>query len=157
MGTVATHALNPLMLKRKPYDAVTDFAPVSLLVVVPNVLVVNPEPAGKDRAGTDRAAEGRPGQVQLCVFRRRHAAAPLRRAVQEHGEGLDAAHRLSAAPAPRSTTWWPARCRSCSTICLRPPSSSGRARCAGIAVTTKERAPSFPDMPTIAEGGLARL
>ena len=42
MGTVATHALNPLMLKRKPYDAVTDFAPVSLLVIVPNVLVVNP-------------------------------------------------------------------------------------------------------------------
>src|SRR3712207_2725321 len=39
MGTVATHALNPLMLKRKPYDAVTDFTPVSLLVLVPNVQI----------------------------------------------------------------------------------------------------------------------
>lgn len=43
MGTVATHALNPLILKTKPYDAEKDFAPVSLLVVVPNVLIVNPE------------------------------------------------------------------------------------------------------------------
>ena len=43
MGTVATHALNPLILKQKPYDPVTDFAPVSLLVLVPNVLAVNPE------------------------------------------------------------------------------------------------------------------
>ncbi len=43
MGTVATHALNPLILKSTPYDAEKDFAPVSLLVVVPNVLVVNPE------------------------------------------------------------------------------------------------------------------
>ena len=43
MGTVATHALNPLILKQKPYDPVADFAPVSLLVLVPNVLAVNPE------------------------------------------------------------------------------------------------------------------
>lgn len=43
MGTVATHALNPLILKKKPYDAEKDFAPVSLLVIVPNVLVVNPQ------------------------------------------------------------------------------------------------------------------
>ena len=43
MGTVATHALNPLILKTKPYDPEKDFAPISLLVVVPNVLVVNPE------------------------------------------------------------------------------------------------------------------
>ena len=43
MGTVATHALNPLILEQTPYDPVADFAPVSLLVIVPNVLAVNPE------------------------------------------------------------------------------------------------------------------
>ena len=43
MATVATHALNPLILKQKPYDPMADFAPVSLLVLVPNVLAVNPE------------------------------------------------------------------------------------------------------------------
>ncbi len=48
MGTVATHALNPLILKRKPYDPVTDFSPVALLAVVPNVLVVNPNLPAKN-------------------------------------------------------------------------------------------------------------
>ena len=47
MGTVATHALNPLILKQKPYDPVADFAPISLLVLVPNVLAVNPEVPAK--------------------------------------------------------------------------------------------------------------
>ena len=46
MGTVATHALNPAIYKKMPYDAVADFAPISLLVTVPNVLVVNPRAAG---------------------------------------------------------------------------------------------------------------
>ena len=50
MGTVATHALNPLILKTKPYDPEKDFAPVSLLVLVPNVLVVNPELPAKNVA-----------------------------------------------------------------------------------------------------------
>jgi len=43
MGTVATHALNPTLYKKMPYDPVTSFAPVSLLAIVPNVLVVNPD------------------------------------------------------------------------------------------------------------------
>jgi hypothetical protein len=54
MGTVATHALNPLMLKRKPYDAVTDFMPVSLLVIVPNVLVVHPSTTTRPQAWARR-------------------------------------------------------------------------------------------------------
>ena len=42
MGTVATHAINPLMAARPPYDSVRDFTPISLLATVPNVLLVNP-------------------------------------------------------------------------------------------------------------------
>ena len=43
MGTVATHAINPSVFKDLPFDAVKDFAPVSLVATLPNVLVVNPE------------------------------------------------------------------------------------------------------------------
>ena len=42
MGTVATHALNPAVYTKISYDAAKDFAPISLLVTVPNVLAVNP-------------------------------------------------------------------------------------------------------------------
>lgn len=43
MATVATHALNPALYKKIAYDAVKDFAPITLLVNVPNVLTVNPK------------------------------------------------------------------------------------------------------------------
>ena len=42
MGTVGTHAINPSLYAKMPYDHVKDFAPVILVASVPNVLVVNP-------------------------------------------------------------------------------------------------------------------
>jgi tripartite-type tricarboxylate transporter receptor subunit TctC len=43
MATVSTHGINPALYgARIPYDAVKDFAPVSLVSTVPNLLVVNP-------------------------------------------------------------------------------------------------------------------
>lgn len=41
IGAVATHAINPSLYPRMPYDAEKDFAPISLIAVVPNVLVLN--------------------------------------------------------------------------------------------------------------------
>jgi tripartite-type tricarboxylate transporter receptor subunit TctC len=47
MGAVATHAINPTLFARMPYDPVRDFAPVSLVASVPNVLVMNPDVASR--------------------------------------------------------------------------------------------------------------
>jgi tripartite-type tricarboxylate transporter receptor subunit TctC len=49
MGAVATHAINPWLFSKIPYDAVKDFAPVALVASVPNVLVVNKEFADKNK------------------------------------------------------------------------------------------------------------
>ena len=42
MGALSTHAVNPSLYAKMPYDAVKDFAPITLLAITPNVLVVNP-------------------------------------------------------------------------------------------------------------------
>src|SRR5918999_1193782 len=42
LGTVATHGINPSLYKSMPYDHKKDFAPVSQISLVPNVLVVHP-------------------------------------------------------------------------------------------------------------------
>ena len=42
MGALSTHAVNPSLYPKMPYDAKKDFAPISLVAVTPNVLVVNP-------------------------------------------------------------------------------------------------------------------
>jgi tripartite-type tricarboxylate transporter receptor subunit TctC len=47
MGTVATHAINPVVFKKLPFDPDKGFAPISLIATLPNVLVVNPEVPAK--------------------------------------------------------------------------------------------------------------
>ena len=42
VGAVATHAVNPNLFKKLPYDPIKDFEPVTLIAHVPNVLVVTP-------------------------------------------------------------------------------------------------------------------
>ena len=42
MGTVGTHAINPALYPKMPYDHLKDFVPVTLVAGVPNVMVLNP-------------------------------------------------------------------------------------------------------------------
>ena len=45
MCAVATHAINPWLYARLPYDPIRDFTPITGVAQVPNVLVMNPETA----------------------------------------------------------------------------------------------------------------
>ncbi len=45
MGAVATHAINPWLYSKMPYNALTDFTPITLVAQVPNVLVMNADAA----------------------------------------------------------------------------------------------------------------
>src|SRR4051795_1052108 len=45
MGAVATHAINPWLYTKIPYDPIRDFTPITLVAQVPNVLVMNAETA----------------------------------------------------------------------------------------------------------------
>ena len=45
MGAVATHAINPWLYSKMPYNALADFTPITLVAQVPNVLVMNTETA----------------------------------------------------------------------------------------------------------------
>ncbi|HEX6706738.1 MAG TPA: tripartite tricarboxylate transporter substrate binding protein [Albitalea sp.] len=47
MGAVATHAINPWLYSKLPYDPVRDFTPITGVARVPNVLVMNPETAAR--------------------------------------------------------------------------------------------------------------
>lgn len=55
MGAVATHAINPWLYAKMPYDALRDFTPITGVAQVPNVLVMNPEAA--DRFGVKSVAD----------------------------------------------------------------------------------------------------
>lgn len=153
MGTVATHALNPLMLKSKPYDAEADFAPVSLLVLVPNVLVVNPELPAKSveellallKAEPDKwsyASSGNGTPLHLSGELFNSMAGVTMEHIPYKGSG----------PALNDVLG-----NQVSIMFDNLPSSSAHIKAGtlkALAVTTAERAPSFPDVPTMAEAGL---
>src|SRR3954452_11520695 len=52
ISAVATHAINPWLFSKMPYDAARDFAPITQMVRVPNVLVMNFEAAGRLKINT---------------------------------------------------------------------------------------------------------
>ena len=70
MGTVGTHAINPSLYSKMPYDHVKDFVPVTLVAGVPNVLVLNPANAQKhgiDSVGAlIRVAKAQPGRLNMA-------------------------------------------------------------------------------------------
>ena len=54
ISAVATHAINPWLFSKMPYDAAKDFAPITQMVRVPNVLVMNAETAARLKINTLR-------------------------------------------------------------------------------------------------------
>jgi tripartite-type tricarboxylate transporter receptor subunit TctC len=148
MGTVATHALNPLILKQKPYDPVADFAPVSLLVLVPNVLAVNPElPVNSVQELIDLAKK------EDLSFASSGNGTPLHLsgALFNSMAGTEIAHIPYKGSGPALTD---VLGNQVPIIFDNLPSASSHitsGKLKALGVTTKERAPSFPDVPAIAE------
>jgi tripartite-type tricarboxylate transporter receptor subunit TctC len=150
MGTVATHALNPLILKTKPYDPEKDFAPVSLLVLVPNVLVVNPELPAKNVAELVALLKATPEQYSYASSGN---GTPLHLSGELFKKMADVSMQhvpyKGAGPALNDVIG-----NQVPIMFDNLPSSSGHIKSGtlrALAVTTKERAASFPDVPTIAE------
>ncbi|HTO33536.1 MAG TPA: tripartite tricarboxylate transporter substrate binding protein [Pararhizobium sp.] len=150
MGTVATHALNPLILKAKPYDPEKDFAPVSLLVVVPNVLVVNPELPVKNIAELIALLKGAPDQYSYASSGNGtplHLSGELFKSMA--GVSMQHIPYKGSGPALNDVIG-----NQVPIMFDNLPSSSGHIKSGtlrALAVTTKERAPSFLDIPTITE------
>ena len=150
MGTVATHALNPLVLEQTPYDAVADFAPVSLLVIVPNVLAVNPElPVNSVQELIDLAKK-EPGTLAYASSGNGtplHLSGELFKSMA----GVDIQHVPYQGSGPALTD---VIGNQVPIIFDNLPSASAHITAGALrplGVTTAERTPSFPDIPTIAE------
>ena len=148
MGTVATHALNPLILKQKPYDPVADFAPVSLLVLVPNVLAVHPDvPAQTVQELIDLAKAEPLAYASSGNGTPLHLSGELFKAMA--GVEIDHIPYKGSGPALTDVLG-----NQVPIIFDNLPSASGHissGKLRALGVTTAERAPSVPDVPAIAE------
>ena len=62
LGTSSSHAINPTAMEKIPYDAVRDFAPISVLGTVPMSIVVHPSIPARDLRGLVAQVKAHPGQ-----------------------------------------------------------------------------------------------
>ncbi|WP_049734640.1 Bug family tripartite tricarboxylate transporter substrate binding protein [Rhizobium ecuadorense] len=153
MGTVATHALNPLILKSTPYDPEKDFAPVSLLVVVPNVLVVNPELPAKTVQELIALLKAEPDKYSYASSGNGtplHLSGELFKSMA--GVSMQHIPYKGAGPALNDVIG-----NQVPIMFDNLPSSSSHIKAGtlrALAVTAAARAPSFPDVPTVAESGI---
>ncbi|HEV2976540.1 MAG TPA: tripartite tricarboxylate transporter substrate binding protein [Casimicrobiaceae bacterium] len=153
MATVGTHAINPNLYARIPYDHVKDFAPVVLVAGVPNVLEVTPSLPVHSVADLIKLAKEKPGQINF-------ASSGSGTSIHLSGElfktmaGVDMTHVPYKGSAPAITDLIGGQVQ---VMFDNLPSSlqqikAGKLR--AIAVTSAQRAPALPDIPTIAESGL---
>jgi tripartite-type tricarboxylate transporter receptor subunit TctC len=153
MGTAATHAINPALYRSMPYDPVADFAPISLLVAVPNVLVVHPDfPAG-DVAQLIALLKANPGKYSYAsagVGTPGHLSGELVKSMA----GVDIVHvpYKGGGPALVDVMEGYVPMMFDNLPSSTEPIRAGKLR--SLAVTTAQRAASMPDLPTVAESGL---
>ncbi|MCK0207327.1 tripartite tricarboxylate transporter substrate binding protein [Starkeya koreensis] len=150
MGTVSTHALNPALYRNLPYDPVTGFAPVSLLVIVPNALVVHPGFPANTLAEFIAELKANPGKYSYASAGNGtpgHLSGELFKSMA----GVDMQHIPYQGAGPALVDVISGQVP---IMFDNLPTASGYIRSGklkALGVTTLTRAPSFPDLPAVAE------
>ncbi|MBV7485755.1 tripartite tricarboxylate transporter substrate binding protein [Bordetella sp. BOR01] len=158
MGTVSTHAINQSVYAKLPYDPVGDFTPVTLVIPVPNILELNPAFVDKHniRSVADLIAylKANPGKVNMASTGNgtsTHLSGELFQAMT----GTRMTHVPYKGSSPALTD---VMSGSADLIFDNLPSSMGflkAGKLRPLAVTSAERSPALPDVPTLAQAGVA--
>ena len=156
MGTVGTHAINKSLYAKMPFDPQKDFAPITLVAGVPNVMVMNAEKAAKlginNVADFIKYAKSRPGQFSMGS--------------SGNGTSIHLAGELFKSQTGIFMTHIPYRGSGPALLDLiggnidvmfdnlpsaMPQIKGGKLK--AFAVTSAQRSAALPDLPTIEEAG----
>ncbi len=150
---LSTLATNPIMHKKVPYNALTDFAPITLVLSAPNVLVVHPSLPVKTVKELIAFAKARPGQVNYGsagLGTNPHLGMELFLSMA----GLTMTHipYKGSAPAMIDLISGQVVTMTATMLTGMPHIRTGRLRPLGI--TGSQRNAALPDVPTVAEAGV---
>jgi len=149
----ANFVTTPSLYKNVTYDPVKDFAPISLLAHAPNILVVHPSLPVKSVRELVTFAKARPGQLNYASSASGstpHLAAELFKTLT--GTRLVHVPYRGTGPAITAIISGEVTIMFMPALAAIPYVENGRLRALGV--TTEERLPALPDLPTVAEAGL---
>jgi tripartite-type tricarboxylate transporter receptor subunit TctC len=157
IGAVATHAVNPWLFNKLPYDPVKDFAPITLIAHVPNVLVMTPERAAQLDV---RSARGLIELLRRNPARLNYASGGNGSAGHMAGELLRSMAHVSvvhipyagAGPAQLGLLAGQTDFMFDNLASALPQIKAGKLK--AFAVTTSKRSSVQPELPTMVESGL---
>lgn len=153
LGVSATHAINPSVYTKLPYDAVKDFAPVSEIALTPLILVVPPALPVSNVRDLIRLAKARPGELNFAsagTGNVTHLAGELFKSTT----GVQITHVPYKGSAPAIVDLMAGQVMMYFDTM---PSSLPHVRAGklkALAVTSAKRSAVAPDIPTVAESGV---
>ncbi len=149
-------AISAAMRRRLPYDAARDFAPVTMIGSISNIMAVHPSVPAQTVQEFVALARARPGQLN---FASAGASTGQRFAFEllKQRLNIDVVHvpYRGGAPATQALLSGEVQSMIINALEATPLVQSGRIR--ALAVTTAARVPAFPDVPTLAETVLPGL
>src|SRR3984893_11249232 len=152
MGTFA-NAVNPSLNAKLPYDPHKDFAAVALVARSFNIVVVNPASAIKSIADLIAAAKSDPDRLSYGTYgtgTSAHLAGELFKNMAK--VNLTTVPYKGAAPAITDLLGGQIQVMFTTVASAASLIAAGQLR--ALAVTSAERSPAFPDLPTVAEAGV---
>ena len=152
IGHVGTLAVNPYMFSKLPYDVDRDFAPVSLLAIVPAIFVVHESVPAKDLREFVALAKKSPGKLYYGSAGN-GSAGHLAMEYLKQAAGIDIQHVPYKGTGPNIIDLVAGRTQAASTgtPALMQHVKSGKLR--AIATGTSKRLLALPDVGTVAEQG----
>lgn len=153
LQALSTLTINPSAHKKLPYDTVRDFAPITQAVSVPNLLIVHPSLPAKSVKEMIALATARPGQVFFASSgygTSNHLGLELFASMAQ----IRLVHvpYKSSGPALIDILAGQVAIMATNMLAAIPQVRAGKLRALGV--TSLTRAPSAPDIPTVAESGL---
>jgi tripartite-type tricarboxylate transporter receptor subunit TctC len=154
MGAVATHAINPWLYSRMPYDALRDFTPITGVAQVPNVLVMNPQTAARLKiasvADLVAYAKANPGKLNYGSGGN-GSAGHLAGEMFKSQAGVFMVHIPYAGGNPAQLALLSGEVDLTFDNLASASANIKAGKLKALAVTTSKRAKAMPELPTIAE------
>ena len=153
MGNIA-HAVNVTLYRRLSYDFVKDFDPVTMLASAPNMLVTHPSVAAKSVQEVIALAKKAPGSLNYASSGS-GSSSHLAGELFKNLTATDIVHvpYKGGGPAVASLLGGETKVGFATMPSVLPQTKSGKLR--ALAVTGDKRSPTAPEIPTIAESGVA--
>jgi tripartite-type tricarboxylate transporter receptor subunit TctC len=153
LQAATSHATNPAMGIKLPYDTMKDFAPITLLSQQPNLWIVHPSLPATDIKGLVALAKSRPGQVDFAssgTGSSQHLAGELLNVMT----GISLTHIPYKGSPPALVDVLGGRVAvMVSTMAPAMPQVKAR-RLRALAITSAERSQAAPEIPTVAQSGV---